>query len=332
MEKIKIGLTYDLRDEYLKMGFSEEETAEFDKEDTIIGIENALIELGYQTERIGNIKNLVSELSIGKKWDIVFNICEGLYGIGRESQVPCLLDAFNIPYVFSDPLVLALSLHKGMIKKVLRYYNIPTPDFFVVKNITDVEKINLEFPLFAKPVAEGTGKGITDKSLINNKQELIEVCSYLLEKFHQPVLIEKYLSGREFTVGIIGTGENARCVGVMEIVLNSKAEKNVYSYTNKDQYLDRVTYNIIEGKIARECEKVALDAWIAIGAEDGGRVDVRYDSAGIANFVEVNPLAGLNPTHSDLCIMSRIQGYSYSQLIGWIMESAIKKIRKCKKL
>lgn len=327
MDNIKIGLTYDLRDDYLKMGFSEEETAEFDKPDTIEGIESALKSLGFQTERIGNIRQLVSELAKGKKWDIVFNICEGLKGIGRESQVPCLLEAYDIPFVFSDPLVLALSLHKGVIKKVLRYHNIPTPDFAVVNQVSDIEKIKLAYPLFAKPVAEGTGKGISEKSLVHNYKELDEICRYLLDKFQQPVLVETFLSGREFTVGIVGTGETAHCIGVMEIVLNKKAEQNVYSYTNKEEYLDRVSYNIIEGKIAEECAKVALDVWRAIGAEDGGRVDVRYDDKEVANFVEVNPLAGLNPTHSDLCIMSRIQGYTYNQLIGWIMESAVKKVK-----
>lgn len=328
MDNIKIGLTYDLRDDYRKMGFSEEETAEFDKPDTIEGIESAIQSLGYQTERIGNIRQLVGELAKGKRWDLVFNICEGLKGIGRESQVPCLLEAYDIPFVFSDPLVLALSLHKGVIKKVLRYHNIPTPDFAVVNHVSDIERIRLNYPLFAKPVAEGTGKGISEKSLVHNFKELDEICRCLLDKFQQPVLVETFLSGREFTVGIVGTGETARCIGVMEIVLNKKAEQNVYSYTNKEEYLDRVSYNIIEGKISDECSKVALDAWRAIGAEDGGRVDVRYDDNGIANFVEVNPLAGLNPTHSDLCIMSRIQGYTYNQLIGWIMESAIKKVKR----
>ena len=128
-----VGLTYDLRDEYLAEGFSHEETAEFDKEETIAGIENALIENGYKVERIGHVRNLSKKLVEGKRWDIVFNIAEGMYGLAREAQVPCLLDAYNIPYVFSDGLVLALALHKGLTKRVIRDAGLSTPDFFVAR-------------------------------------------------------------------------------------------------------------------------------------------------------------------------------------------------------
>ena len=161
-----IGLTYDLRSDYLKEGFSEEETAEFDAEVTIDAIDSTLNSLGYKTERIGNIKALVKAISFGRKWDLVFNICEGMYGIGREAQVPALLDAYSIPYVFSDPLVLALTLHKGHTKRIVRDCGIPTADFEVVETIEDVEKVNLPFPLFVKPVAEGTGKGIDTTSKV----------------------------------------------------------------------------------------------------------------------------------------------------------------------
>ena len=158
-----VGLTYDLRDDYLKEGYSEEETAEFDAEVTIDAIDSTLQSLGFQTQRIGNIKSLVKALHGDQKWDLVFNICEGMYGIGREAQVPAILDAYKIPYVFSDPLVLALTLHKGHTKRVVRDFGIPTADFEVVNTLSDVEKVNLPYPLFVKPVAEGTGKGIDSK-------------------------------------------------------------------------------------------------------------------------------------------------------------------------
>ena len=209
-----IGLTYDLRQDYLSMGFSEDETAEFDRIDTIEAIENVLNEIGHQTERIGNIWSVTKALSLGKRWDLVFNIAEGLYGIGREAQVPALLDAYKIPYTFSDPLVLALTLHKGMTKRVLRDLGIPTPDFAEVNSVRDIRNINLPYPLFAKPIAEGTGKGITAASRIENRKQLETVCRQLLNDYQQPVLVETFLPGREFTVGIVGTGENAaRLVG-----------------------------------------------------------------------------------------------------------------------
>ena len=183
---MKVGLTYDLRDEYLAQGFTEEETAEFDRADTIEAIDDTLQKLGYRTERIGNVKSLTLKLAAGARWDIVFNIAEGLGGFGREAQVPALLEAYNIPYTFSDPLVLSLTLHKAMTKRVIRDFGIPTPEFCVVEQVSDLERVDLAYPLFAKPVAEGTGKGITAESRIDHEAELISVCCRLLES-HKPV-------------------------------------------------------------------------------------------------------------------------------------------------
>ncbi len=322
-----VALTYDLREDYLAMGFSEEDAAEFDTIETIEGIEDALHKLGHQTERIGHLKSLMAALLNGRRWDIVFNICEGFYGIGREAQVPALLDAFCIPYVFSNPLVLSLTLDKGMTKRVIRDAGIPTADFAVVTSPADIEKITLPYPLFVKPVAEGTGKGISGESIIRNPEALNSRCRYLLNRFNQPVLVETYLSGREFTVGITGTGPEASVTGVMEVFLTGKAEQGVYSYTNKEDWRERCRYDLATGEIAEACEKVALDAWNALNCEDGGRIDLRCDSNGIPNFIEVNPLAGMNPVYSDLPMLSRMNNISYDDLIQRIMTSAIKKIK-----
>jgi D-alanine-D-alanine ligase len=235
-QKMKIGLTYDLKATYLQQGFSHEEVAEFDTEETIAGIESTLNELGYQTERIGNIVELTNALASGKRWDLVFNIAEGLYGIGREAQVPALLDAFRIPYVFSDPMVLSLTLHKGMAKHVVRGNGIPTAAFAVLKHEKDFKNINLEYPLFIKPVAEGTGKGIITKIPYKNSDELEHNAKELLEKFGQPVLVEEYLPGREFTVGITGTGREAAPCGIMEVIVHGNKEEQIYSLQNKEQY------------------------------------------------------------------------------------------------
>lgn len=325
---MKIGITYDLREDYLKMGFTEEETAEFDQAGTIIAIETTLNKLGYETERIGHFRSLAEALVEGKSWDIVFNICEGMYGIGREAQVPAILDAWKIPYVFSGPLVLSLTLHKAMTKRVVRDAGIATPDFFVVSKESDIPNVNLSFPLFAKPVAEGTGKGVDSRSVIANKKQLSERCIYLLDRFKQPVLVETFLSGREFTVGIVGTGEHAHSVGVLEIILKENAEANVYSYVNKEECEQLVEYILVSDSVALACEKVSLDAWKVLECQDGGRVDIRFDDKGIANFIEVNPLAGLHPEHSDLPILSHKNGIEYIELIRMIMESALTKIKK----
>jgi len=323
-----VGITYDLRTDYLKEGFTPEETAEFDKEDTIEGIEQALIKSGFTTERIGNIKSLTKKLASGRKWDLVFNIAEGMFGVSRESQVPCLLDAFNIPYVFSDGVVLGYTLHKGITKRIIRDAGLPTANFFVLSDLKNINKIKLKYPLFAKPVAEGTGKGINQLSKIKNKTELKKVCKLLLTKYKQPVLVEEFLPGREFTVGIVGTGEEAKAIGLMEIIFRKNEKTKIYSLENKENYHEVIDYVIPEKDIIKKCYTLAEKCWNALDCRDGGRIDIRMDKNGILNFIEVNPLAGLNPTHSDLPILCRFAGISYQNLIEMIMKSALKRIKK----
>jgi D-alanine-D-alanine ligase len=198
---MKVGLTYDLRAEYLAAGYGEEETAEFDRPDTIDAIEHTLQQLGYQTDRIGNIRQLVPRLAAGDRWDIVFNIAEGLRGLAREAQIPALLQAYDIPCTFSDPLIAALTLHKALTKRILRDVGVRTPEFAVVETEADIARVNLPFPLFVKPLAEGTAKGVDGDSKVTSRVELDTVCRRLLARFRQPALVEMYLPGREFTVG-----------------------------------------------------------------------------------------------------------------------------------
>lgn len=321
---MNIGLAYDLRKDYLEDGYTMEETAEFDKESTIEGIEQAIQKAGHSTQRIGNSKALMKQLLGGQRWDMVFNITEGLYGGGRESLVPAMLDSFKIPYVFSGPVTMGVSLNKAFAKQIIRDSNINTPNFFVVSKVEDVEWVNLEYPLFAKPISEGTGKGISSKSKVNSEQELLAVCTQLLEKFNQPVLVEEFLPGREFTVGVLGTGSEAYVPGAMEIVcINSK--NNIYSYENKENYEDVVDYVPLDGDILKECQELALSVWKALNCFDGGRVDMKIDKHGKMSFIEVNPLAGLNPVSSDFPILCRLNGIEYQEIIDTILKSAIKR-------
>jgi D-alanine-D-alanine ligase len=323
---MRIGITYDLRDDYIAEGYTEEETAEFDHPLTIAAIDNALQSLGYETDRIGHIRALARRLVAGDRWDLVFNIAEGLRGFGREAQVPALLDAWEIPYTFSDPLVLSLTLHKGMTKRVIRDLGIPTPDFAVVETPGEIAAVALPFPLFAKPIAEGTGKGVTAASKIADPRELDRVCRELLAVFQQPVLVETFLPGREFTVGIIGTGAEASVPAVMEVHLTEKAEKEVYSYANKEDWHGRIEYRLADDAMARAAAETALSAWRGLGCRDGGRIDLRADAKGAPSFIEVNPLAGLRPEHSDLPILCELAGMPYRELIAGIMRSALKRI------
>jgi D-alanine-D-alanine ligase len=325
---VKTGITYDLRDDYLAEGYSAEETLEFDRADTIDAIEQTLQDLGYLTDRIGNIKSLVKRLASGDRWDIVFNIAEGMAGLGREAQVPAILDAYNIPYTFSDPLILALTLHKGLTKHVIRDLGIPTPDFTVIETEDNIKNVSIPLPLFAKPVAEGTSKGITAASKIISQEHLFHVCQTLLTTFRQPVIVERFLPGREFTIGIVGTGTDAVAIGVMEVHLKENAEKDVYSFINKENCEELVEYRLADDSMAQRAQETALAAWRGLGCRDAGRVDLRADAEGIPNFMEVNPLAGLHPEHSDLPIICNLAGITYHELINMIMISALKRLQE----
>lgn len=321
-----IGLTYDLQSEYLSEGFTREEVAEFDKEETIQGIEASLHRLGHTTLRIGNVKRLLERLVRGERWDLVFNICEGVYGIGREAQVPAILDAYRIPYTFSDPLVLSLTLHKGIMKRVVRDLGVATPDFAVIADLSETAGITLPFPLFLKPVAEGSGKAISEKSVVHNRTELEQQTRFLLGSSEQPVLAERFLPGREFTTGIIGTGDDASALGTIEILYNEKVGTKIYSYDIKNEYEKFVTYEIPDPAVCEKCATLALAVWKGIGGRDAGRVDIRLDENGIPNFIELNPLAGMNYIHSDLPIIAYKNGLTYDFLMEQILRSATKRI------
>ena len=323
---MRIGLTFDLRDEYLAEGYSEEEAAEFDRQETIDGLAAALRSLGHEPVLIGRLQSLMERLLAGQRWDLVFNIAEGLHGFARESQVPALLDAWQIPYTFSDPLVLAACLHKGVAKRIVRDAGVPTPDFAVVEAADDIAAIDLPFPLFCKPVAEGTGKGVSPASRVTGRAQLAEVCTMLLDRFRQPVLVETYLPGREFTVGIVGTGRRAHAIGAMEVFFGPRADPDFYTFENKEHDDGRVENRLLEGETARAAADVALAAWRALGCRDGGRVDLRTDGNGKPHFIEVNPLAGIHPVRSDLTILAAHAGIGHTELIGRILDSALLRV------
>src|SRR5674476_1175459 len=175
---MKVGLTYDLRSWYIDRGYSMDETAEFDKQETVDALENALKQMGYETEAVGNVFQLIEALSAGKRWDIVFNIAEGLYGDGRESVVPAILDQYKIPYVFSGPVIMGLSLNKHLAKLIVAAAGVPVSPGALVSKPEDLDKLNLNYPLFVKPVSEGTGKGITEKSLVKSPGELEKMVTW----------------------------------------------------------------------------------------------------------------------------------------------------------
>ena len=325
---MKIGLTFDLKSAYLAKGFSAEEVAEFDSEETIDALQNVIQDCGHTVERIGNIYDLTTALVNGKRWDLVFNIAEGLYGRGREAQIPSLLEAYSIPFTFSDSFIMALTLDKSATKRYLRDLGVPTGDFWVATPSTDITLFDIDFPVFVKPIAEGTGKGIRGNSKANNFAELMPMVTCLMEEFNQPILIEEYLPGREFTVGILGTDANAKVIGNIEIIFRNPNSDKIYNYETKMNYEKHVIYKPCHDAIMKKVNRVALEAYVGLNCRDAGRVDLRLDKNNEPVFIEINPLAGLNPYHSDLPILAKMNGIEYKSLINSIIESAQCRIKQ----
>lgn len=325
---LRIGLVYDLRKEYLAAGYSEEQVAEFDSEETIDAFDKTLRSLGHEVHRIGNARVLCSKLVAGERWDLVFTIAEGVSGRSREAQVPCILELYGIPYTFSDPLVSAVTMDKAIAKRLVREAGLNTADFLLVRQLPDLRDCRLKYPLFAKPVAEGTGKGIDQNSRIESFQQLEKTCRALLARFSEPVIVEEFLPGREFTVGLLGTAEKARVIGTMEVEVLPEAGGNIYSFETKEKCEELVRYAPLKDmELRREVEELALGSYIALGCRDAARVDIRIDSSGSPSFMEVNTLPGLHPTHSDLPMIATQEGMSYAELIGAIISSAMKRMK-----
>ncbi|HVG07184.1 MAG TPA: D-alanine--D-alanine ligase [Thermoanaerobaculia bacterium] len=319
---LRIGLCYDLKSDYLAAGFEPHEVMEFDEEVTIAGITEALRGQGHEVERVGRGTELARRLAAGERWDLVFNFAEGVRGRSREAQVPAVCEMFDQPYTFSDPLTCAVTLDKPLAKRLVRDIGLPTPPFAVVETEEDAEAVLLELPLFAKPAAEGSSKGVNASSRISTRGELRETCAALLKTFGQPVLVERYLPGREVTVGIVGNGDDARVVGVMEVVFKDGTDTD-YTAINKAEWQARMEYRLLDGDaLGVRAREVGLAAYRALSCRDAGRVDLRCDENGEPCFLEINPLPGLNPIYSDLPILSGMAGISFDQLLGSIVDAA----------
>ena len=325
MTGLRIGLVYDLRSEYLALGYAEEQVAEFDAEESIELLAAALSRLGHHVEQIGNGRALARCLADGRRYDLVFSIAEGLAGRAREAQVPALCELYEQAYVFSDPLTLAIALDKGAAKRIVRDGGVSTTPFVVVQPGAGIPPLEFPYPVFAKPLAEGTGKGCEVSSVCRDADELTAAVVTLTTRFGQAVIVEPYLSGREFTVGLIDGAHGVEIVGVLEIELKAGADAGVYSYRNKEDCEHLVTYRAAVDGVAKGAAECALAAYRALECRDTARIDIRCDAAGTPFFLEANPLAGLHPSHSDLPIAATLAGHTYDWLINAIVTAAARR-------
>lgn len=328
---LRVGFAYNVKRVKPTVDASEDSEAEYDSPATLQAIREAIASWGHEVIDLEANQELPNVLA-STPLDIVFNIAEGFKGRNRESQVPAMLELLDIPYTGSDPATLSLALDKALAKKIVRQAGIHTPNFQLM--LTGKERLNKEFtnfPLIVKPVAEGSSKGVVSKSVCHSEAELREVVKELVGKYQQPALIEEYIGGREFTVGLLGE-RRPRVLPPMEIVFLDKEEKTpVYSFQHKLDWNDRIRYDApakLEPALLEKLRAAARGSFMALGCRDVARIDFRMDDKGRIYFIECNPLPGLTPGWSDLVLISQGAGMDYRTLIGEIMAPAIRRYKE----
>ncbi len=269
--------------------------------------------------------------------DIVFNIAEGMYGSSREAQIPAMLEFLQIPYTGSDPLTLSICLDKARTKEILSYYNIPTPHFALVNELSQLAGTSVKFPSIVKPQHEGSSKGIFNSSIVRNFDELIEQVKFVFDNYNQPALVEEFLDGREFTVAILGNGKNLRVLPIVEIKFDTLPDSvnPIYSYEakwiwdNSESPLDIFECPAnISPALQNEIEDVCTKAYTIMRCRDWCRIDIRLDASGRPNIIELNPLPGILPKPEDNSCFpkaARTAGMTYNQLIQEVLHLAVER-------
>jgi D-alanine-D-alanine ligase len=330
-ERLKVGFTFNVKRVTPGLGGDSDEEAEYDSPETLQAIREAIASHGHEVVDLEATPDLPLQLA-STPVDVVFNIAEGFKGRNRESQVPALLELLDIPYTGSDPAALSVSLDKALAKRMVRTHGILTPAYVLMH--TGKERLPRElqsFPLLVKPVAEGTSKGVTRKSVVQNEGELREVAREIIAKYRQPALVEEYVSGREFTVGLLGE-RRPRALPVMEVVFLDQSDPTpVYSFELKQEWSEKIRYEVPAKLAAREVdrlERAARECFAALGCRDVARIDFRMDREGRIFFIEANPLPGLAPGWSDLVLIAQAAGLEYRALIGEILSFAIRRYQE----
>lgn len=294
---LTIGLTYDLKEERpLKPGEPPDANAELDSKETVGALKKIFESAGHEVKLIGNAHQLISSINkLGV--DVIFNIAEGAAGRNRESEVPLLAEMHKIPFIGADALSLGVTLDKLMAKKCFVSDGIPTPKFFAAHTADGLEQLNhIGFPLMVKPCYEGTSKGISHLSRVEDYAGLRRQVKLVTENYHQPALVEEFIRGKEFTVVVFGN-ENPEAMPVIQYMFNEKGDTGNEFYTFDHVKKESVKYICpapIEKNLTKKLQRLAVAAYQSVGCRDFGRTDFRVDDQGNIFVLEVNPLPNLS--------------------------------------
>ena len=331
---MRIGLSYDLKESIAPQQAScDDAFEEYDSSETVELIATSLEAEGHTITMLGGGREFVGK-TLREKVDFVFNIAEGRGTYrSRESQVPSILEMLDIPYSGSDPQCLAICLDKPLTKKLVALEGVSTPTWRIINNRQELRQIDgcrFPFPAIIKPAYEGSSKGIRLTSVVEDTRQAIEVVENLLDKYHQPAMMEKIILGDEVTVGILGNSP-PKVLGMMRILPKQKNDYFLYTLEVKRNHLELVDYECpagLEEKILRRLQTSSLKAFEALGCRDFARLDFRISPAGVPYFLEINPLPGLG-AHSDLVIMAKKMSWSHSQLISAVLNAALERYPQC---
>jgi D-alanine-D-alanine ligase len=317
MKPLRVGLTFNT-----KRTKSDEE-AEYDSPETIDGIKRALESLGHSVvmwEARPELVRIIDRSAV----DIVFNMSEGTIGRNREAHVPALCEFLGIPFTGSDSATMMLTLDKALTKKIVRFAGVNTPNYKLLRNSHDKLRAGMSFPLMVKPNAEGSSKGITDDSVVTDHPALWDMVRHINEVYHQPALVEEFLPGREFTVGILGNDRDLLMLPIMEIVyLEENVTYKTYNYRIKQDWRKFVRYDIparIDATLKAEIEELCAKTYRHLMCRDVSRIDIRLDATGKPHLIEINPLPGLSAGYSDLVFIAEAAGMDHTDLIAAILE------------
>lgn len=325
---VSVGITYNLKKGTNHATLDAE--AEYDSMDTVLAIRAALEKAGAKVSLFEADASLPEKLAADPV-DVVFNIAEGIRGRGREAQIPALLNMLGIPFTGSDETTLCIALDKALTKRLLTTYHIRTPRSAVISASGTAHAGALRYPVIVKPNAEGSSKGISDVCIVESAEELRKLAKENIALYGEDMLAEEFVTGREFTVGLIGNGNGVRVFSPMEVVYDRDTQGGyrVYSYNVKQNYTEFVHYEcpakLTEAE-EREMVKLARRIYSALGCRDFARIDFRMDAAGEIHFIEINPLPGLAPHYSDYPMLAEFCGVEYDALIAAILKAALLRI------
>jgi D-alanine-D-alanine ligase len=326
---LRVGFTFNMKRQLATSELNDDE-AEYDPPVTIQAVHEALESLGYVVVPLEATPDLPRRL-LDERVDVVFNIAEGVgTGRGREAQTPALCELVGIPCTGSDAAALAIALDKALTKRILRQHDVPTPGFELLRSPRDRITRPLRYPVIVKPNAEGSSKGIGDKSICDTEEEARKAAADILGRYRQPALVEEYVSGREFTVGILGD-RRPRVLPPMEIVFTDpKDQRPIYDFAIKQEWDKHVEYHCpadVAPAQRRQMERLAKETFAALGCRDVARVDMRMTAAGEIFVLEINPLPGLTPDFSDLVIIAKAAGIDYRSLVAEILAGALRRLQ-----